>query len=122
MQVKDVVETPKKRVLEPGVKSADDVRLQPRPLVKYSLERHRLNLALRKYLYKNLYFNPVVHEPNMRAVRMLEELFRYYLEHHEQLGDQARKRAKKDGWHRAICDYLSGMTDRYTIQEHHRPL
>ncbi len=119
-QVKDVVETTEKRILDSGVKSADDVRLQPRPLVKYSVERHKLNLELRKYLYKNLYFNPVVHEPNMRAVRMLEELFRYYLEHHEQLGDQARKRAKKDGWHRAICDYLSGMTDRYAIQEHHR--
>ena len=119
-QVKDVVETTEKRVLESGVKSVDDVRLQPRPLVKYSIERHKLNLELRKYLYKNLYFNPVVHEPNMRAVRMLEELFRYYLEHHEQVGDQARRRAKKDGWHRAICDYLSGMTDRYTIQEHHR--
>ena len=119
-QVKDVVETTEKRVLDSEVKSADDVRLQPRPLVKYSVERRKLNLALRKYLYKNLYFNPVVHEPNLRAVRMLEELFRYYLEHHEQVGDQARRRAKKDGWHRAICDYLSGMTDRYTIQEHHR--
>jgi len=31
----------------------------------------------------------------------------------------ARKRARRDGWPRAICDYLSGMTDRYAIQEHH---
>ena len=51
---------------------------------------------------------------------MLEELFHYYLEHRDQIGEQARKRARKDGWHRAVCDYLAGMTDRYAIQEHQR--
>jgi dGTP triphosphohydrolase len=38
-------------------------------------------------------------------------------------GLQARNsalRVSPFGWNRAICDYLSGMTDRYTIQEHHR--
>ena len=77
-------------------------------------------LELRDYLYKNLYYNPVVHEPNLRAVRMLEELFRYFLKHPEEMGERVRVRARKEGWNRAICDYLSGMTDRYTIQEHHR--
>ena len=29
-------------------------------------------------------------------------------------------RADEIGWPRAICDYLSGMTDRYAIDEHKR--
>jgi len=118
--VKDVVGTTEKLILDAGVKSADDVRLQSRPLVRYSAKRRELNLELRDYLYKNLYYNPVVHEPNLRAVRMLEELFRYFLKHPEEMGERVRVRARKEGWNRAICDYLSGMTDRYTIQEHHR--
>jgi dGTPase len=118
--VKDVVQTTEQLILNAKVKSADDVRLQSRPLVRYSAERKKLNLELRNYLYKNLYYNPVVHEPNLRAVRMLEELFRYFLQHPEQMGASVKKRARKEGWNRAICDYLSGMTDRYTIQEHHR--
>jgi dGTPase len=118
--VKDVVQTTEELILAAGVKSADDVRLQSRPLVRYSAQRKKLNLELRNYLYKNLYYNPVVHEPNLRAVRMLEELFRYFLQHPEQMGASVKKRARKEGWNRAICDYLSGMTDRYTIQEHHR--
>jgi dGTPase len=121
-QVRDVVETTEKHIQSAGVKSADDVRLQAGPLVQYSAGRRKLNLELRKYLYQNLYYNPVVHGPNLRAVRMLEELFRYYLEHHEAVGEQSRKRARKIGWHRAICDYLAGMTDRYAIQEHQRLL
>ena len=24
------------------------------------------------------------------------------------------------GWHRAVCDYISGMTDRYAIQDYER--
>ena len=118
--VKDVVNTTEKFIRAAHVKSADDVRLQSRPLVRYSTERRKLNLELRDYLYRNLYYNPVVHEPNLRAVKMLEELFHYFLEHPEKIGERAQQRARKEGWNRAICDYLAGMTDRYTIQEHHR--
>ncbi|HWH67831.1 MAG TPA: deoxyguanosinetriphosphate triphosphohydrolase [Candidatus Sulfotelmatobacter sp.] len=120
LQVMDVVTTTERLIEKAGVRCADDVRLQPKPLVQYSAKRRELNLELRDFLYKNLYFNPVVNEPHVRARRILEDLFAYYLEHHEQIGNLARKRAKRDGWPRAICDYLSGMTDRYAIQEHQR--
>lgn len=120
MQVRDVVENTEERILKAGVQSADDVRLQARPLVQYSPNRRDLNLELREYLYKNLYYNPVVHQPNLRAVRMLEDLFNYYLKHPGEIGEQARKRMRKIGRHRAICDYLAGMTDRYTMLEHKR--
>jgi dGTPase len=119
-QVKDVVLTSEERIRKAGVQSADDVRAHGRPLVRYSPKRRKANLELRDYLYKNLYFNPEVHEPNLKAVQMLEELFCYYLKHHREIGEQSRKRARKSGWHRAICDYLAGMTDRYVIQAYHR--
>ena len=93
---------------------------QAKPLVRYSAGRRRQNLELRKFLYQNLYFNPVVHEPNLRAIRMLEELFNYYLQHPDAIGQQSRKRMRREGLHRAVCDYLAGMTDRYALQEHHR--
>ena len=119
-QVKDVVNTTEEFILASGVKSADEVRLRSKPLVQYSRERRELNLELRKFLYKNLYYNPVVHEPNLGAVRRLEELFDFYLKHPKEIGEQARKRARKVGRPRAICDYLAGMTDRYAILEHER--
>jgi len=119
-QVKDVVETTQTQVTDARVLSADDVRAQPRPLVRYSPERRKLNLELRKYLYKNLYYNPEVHQPNVRAVKMLEDLFRYCLKHRAEVSEQARKRGRKSGWHRTVCDYISGMTDRYAIATHRR--
>lgn len=119
-QVRDVVTTSERLIAEAGVKSADDVRLQPQPLVRYSAERKALNLGLRDYLYERLYFNPEVHGPNQHAVLMLEELFTHFTKHPEQLGEFARRRAPEIGWPRAICDYLAGMTDRFAIEEHRR--
>ena len=119
-QVHDVVETTEELIHDAGVQTADDVRAQSRPLVRYSPARRKLNLELRKYLYRHLYYNPEVHGPNVRAVRMLEDLFHYFLAHRSELGDIARQRGRKEGWHRAVCDYLSGMTDRYAILTHER--
>ena len=119
-QVRDVVATAEQRIIDSRVGSADDVRRQSRPLVRYSLKRRELNWELRDYLYKNLYYNPLVHEPNERAVRVMEQLFEYYLKNPSELGTQSRKRIKKTGLHRAVCDYIAGMTDRYVIQEHNR--
>ena len=119
-QVKDVVHTTEANLRGAGIKTADDARRHPTHIVQYSEQLGRLNSELRDYLYKNLYFNPEVHEPNRRAVGMLEQLFRYYLEHPNEIGEMSRKRAQQDGWPRAICDYLAGMTDRYAMQEHRR--
>lgn len=119
-QVRDVVTTTEKRVRDTRIRSADDARRCSKPLVQYSAARHRRNLELREYLYQNLYYNPVVHEPNLRAVKMLEDLFHFYLENPRAIGEQSRKRSRKEGLHRAICDYLSGMTDRYAVQAHER--
>lgn len=120
MQIRDVVETSEAAIIASGVKTADDVRKQPRPLVQHSRKRRALNSELRVYLYKNLYYNPAVMEPNRRAGEMLAELFHYFVKHPKEIGASSRKRARKAGWPRAICDYISGMTDRYTILEHQR--
>jgi dGTPase len=119
-QVRDVVETSERRIRDARVKCADDVRQLAKPLVRYSDKRRRLNLELRDYLYHNLYYNREVHEPNLRAARLLEELFHHYLKHPEAVGSQSRKRASKIGLPRAVCDYIAGMTDRYALKEHER--
>jgi dGTPase len=117
MQIHDVVENSERLIQSAGVQSADDVRLYAKPLVAHSPARRILNQELRKYLYKNLYYNPVVHEPNRRAVKLLAKLFKYFLTHPKELGESTRKGVKKNGLHRAICDYLAGMTDRYVSLE-----
>ena len=119
-QVHDVVETSSTLIAQSDVQSADEVRLRENPLIQYSNERRVTNLELREYLYENLYYNPEVHEPNLRGVKLLQELFAHYLEHPKEIGSQSRARIETEGLYRAICDYLAGMTDRYVALEHKR--
>jgi dGTPase len=120
LQIRDVVENSERLIGEADVNSADEVRRFPKALIRYSPERRTLNLELRNYLYKNLYYNPIVHKPNLRAVKLLGELFNYYLKHPKEIGESSRRRLKKIGLHRAVCDYLAGMTDRYVMLEYKR--
>jgi dGTPase len=120
MQLADVIATSEKLITAAKVKSADDIRKHTKPLISYSPERRKLNLELRKYLYKNLYFNEVVNEPHIRAKQLLKDLFAYYLKHPKEIGEQAKKEIRKSNLHRAVCDYIAGMTDRFAIAEHKR--
>ena len=120
LQIHDVVETSERLIEKAGVFSADDVRRQPRALVQYSPGRRELNQELRRYLYKNLYYNRVVNEPHTRAKELLLDLFQFYLRHPKEIGELARKQVRKAGLHRAVCDYLAGMTDRYVVLEYNR--
>jgi dGTPase len=119
-QVKDVVTTADQLIRDAGVRCADDVRRVPQPLISYSPARRKSNLELRDFLYQNLYYNPEVHEPNLRAVRMLADLFTYYLSHPTEIPALTRKRVETIGLHRVICDHISGMTDRSIAVEHQK--
>jgi dGTPase len=119
-QIRDVLENSERLIAAAGVQSADEVRLWPKTLIQYGSERRKLNLELRRYLYRNLYFNPVVNEPHIRAKRLLQDLFNYYLQHPAKIGGRSRKRIRRAGLHRAVCDYLAGMTDRYVMLEYER--
>ena len=119
-QVRDVVETTERLIATAGVQSADAVRLHRTALVQYSAERRKLNQEMRKYLYRNLYFSKQVDEANTRAVRILAEVFNFYLKHPKEIGEQSQRRIKREGLHRAVCDYIAGMTDRYVMHEYQR--
>jgi len=119
-QVQDVITTSEEFIHDAGVQSADDVRRQKKPLIRYSLSLLKANEALRKFLYKNLYYHPRVAGANTRACALLKSVFELYLKKPSLLGETTARRIRKDGLHRAVCDYLSGMTDRYLLEEHQR--
>src|SRR5262249_521069 len=116
-EVHDLVATSAESIAESGVQSADDVRCQNAPLIRYSDELAEANQALRKFLYQNVYYHPGVAEVNRRACEMLRGVFETYLADPDRLGEGAMRRVEKEGLHRTVCDYIAGMTDRYVMEE-----
>jgi len=102
------------------VEDALDVRKHPDKLVHYSDKFKLWNAELRAYLYQNLYYNPEVHGPGIKAVRLLVPLFQYFLKHPEEMRSPQTNIRPGLSDHRAVCDYLAGMTDRSIMKEYHR--
>ena len=119
-QVQDVVDTSAARIAAAGVASADDARRQPRPLVAYSDGLLDATREMRRFLFANVYYHPQVTQAYQRACARLEEVFGAYLQDPARLGQATAGRVEADGLHRTVCDYLSGMTDRYLLEEHAR--
>jgi dGTPase len=119
-QVQDVIAHSARAIAASRVQSAGDVRRQRRPLIRYSPELRAANRKLRKFLYANLYYNPGVAVMNRRACRLLREVFNLYIRDPSLLGRNAVRRLPREGLARSVCDYLSGMTDGYLLDEHAR--
>jgi dGTPase len=117
-EVEDIVIQSARAIEKSGVNSVDDVRVQKMRLIGFSPELRKQNAALRKFLFKNLYFNPKVADANQRGCKLLESFFKRLVETPSLLGRKATRRIKSEGLHRAVCDYLSGMTDRYCFEQH----
>jgi dGTPase len=117
-QVQDVIATSAELIAAAGVQSVQEVRRQKKPLIRYSLPLLQANRALRKFLYKNLYYHPSVAGANQRACALLKDVFDVYVRKPSLLGETTAQRVRVDGLQRTVCDYLSGMTDRYLIEEH----
>jgi dGTPase len=119
-EVHDLVVTSAQAIAKSGVQSADDVRQQPAPLIRYSDEMAAANRALREFLYRNVYYHPHVSAANRRACEMLRRVFQAYIADLDRLGETAIRRIEKEGLHRTVCDYVAGMTDRYLLEEYGR--
>jgi dGTPase len=119
-EVHDLVATSAASIARAAVQTADDVRRQRAPLIRYSNELAEANRALRKFLYQNVYYHPRVSEVNRRACEMLRCVFEAYFADTDRLGEATLRRMEKEGLHRTVCDYVAGMTDRYLMEEYAR--
>jgi len=118
VEVQDVVTTSALSIVDVGVQSADEVRKQQAPLIRYSDSLLEANRELRRFLYENVYYHPRVAAVNQRACEMLRKVFEAYVVDPDRLGDAATKRIEAEGLHRTVCDYIAGMTDRYLMEEY----
>lgn len=81
--------------------------------VGYSNEISPLVIQLKNYLKENLYQHENVVDKSRFGQKIIEFLFNYLLKNSSNIPDNYKKRAEQEGIHRAISDYISGMTDRY---------
>ena len=85
------------------------------PFIAMSEEVGRATGDLRAFLFENVYLNPAAKSEEIKAQEMLVKLFEYYVKHPEKLPASYYKNIESEGVERCVCDFVSGMTDRYAI-------
>ncbi len=79
-------------------------------------EIEEATMALRDYLYKNVYTHPVAKAEEQKTQDLLISLFQYFSDKPEQMSPLYFNNIERDGLGRCVCDFISGMTDRYAIE------
>ncbi len=89
-----------------------------RPEVRMSTDIGREFDALRTFMFENVYLNGNAKREESKAKHVVEQLYRYYLAHMDELPDEFMRYAAEDGEERVVADYIACMTDRYAITDY----
>jgi len=76
-------------------------------------------MALRAFLFDNVYLSDRAKAEEPRAYRVVQMLFSYFLEHPAELPAEHRPVSGADVV-QPVVDYVAGMTDRFAIREFER--
>ena len=115
-QVYDVIEATQAKLAEHAPQTANEARLCP-PLVRFSQPMREASTELKRFLFKELYRHPQVNDTTARAKQVLSELFEAYVVQPDAMQPDF---AQREDLHRAVADYIAGMTDRFAMREHER--
>ena len=69
------------------------------------------------FMYERVYKNPEAKSEETKVLGLLEGMFENYVKYPEHLPEDYRAIIEKDGLRRAVCDYISGMTDKYAVDQ-----
>ena len=71
-----------------------------------------------EFMYSDIYTNQKAKSEESKVEGILSALFAYYSEHPDELPDDFGGVIESAGIERAVCDYISGMTDGYAMEKY----
>ncbi len=74
---------------------------------------------LRQFMFESLYTNPRAKSEEIKAAKMVKELYGYYLDNINELPESYIKLMEERGGkpERIVCDYIAGMSDSYCVSK-----
>lgn len=93
-----------------------------KPYIKMEQEVREMTDELHKFLFASVYTNPVAKGEEGKAEKLLEMLFSYFTENPDKLPSEYKELLENgdEPVERIVCDYISGMTDRYAVNKFHQ--
>ena len=111
MAISDIREESSKRLSKATGINALDAQKGKTRLIGHSEKFKSMVAELHKYLYENMYFREEVNWNVRRATELLDKVFDAILENPRHIPERFNETAESQ--EQAVCDFVSGMTDRY---------
>lgn len=80
---------------------------------------HKAMTELRKFMFESLYLNPTAKSEEVKADKLITELYRYYVANTDKLPDTYKRFITEfdERPEQVVCDYIAGMSDQYSISK-----
>jgi dGTPase len=124
VMVEDVLLVAGTRLGPADLHSAQDIRDLRLTIIRFSDRLFRELKVIRQFLFTRMYRAPSVVEMRTQVTAMVQDLFPLFMARPEFLPTEWRMDVEgarsETELARIVADYVSGMTDRFAIQEHKR--
>jgi dGTPase len=114
--VGDCIETSRAGISAAGIATADETCSRPENLVRVSEANDRKLSALEEFLLERFYHHGAIMQSSEQARGWLAELFERLCNRPDLMPGYFQRFIPQHGLHRAVCDYIAGMTDRYCLK------
>lgn len=84
----------------------------------FSPEMRRIHNEFHDFMYEAVYYNPVVKGEERKVFGIIDRIFEHYVKNPEKLSPAYQRIADEEGIERAVCDYVSGMTDEFALYKY----
>ena len=99
------------RLVEDAIQASRD-----QDAIRQSPQVGEAMLALKDFMFANVYTSPLAKGEEGKAQDMLRMLFGYYQSDPDQLPADFQSIRAEEGVNRAVCDYIAGMTDPFAVE------
>ena len=111
--IKDIIKNSNNNISQLKIKTNNDIFNHSHFLISMSKNMKIDSLKISEFLYKNVYNHPKLIKKRTNAENIILKLFEYFQKNFDQLPIDWLSKNNIQNKHRIICDYISGMTDRY---------
>ena len=118
--ITDFRKTTQENIEQYGIRSVSDVRSCSQRVAGFSKEVAEKNNELKKFLFKNMYHHRRVRRMEFKAELCLTKLFAAYTRIPQLLPENVLANENQGPLERRICDTISGMTDRSSMNEYRK--
>ena len=118
LMIDDLIKNTQENLKKFKILSANDIVSLDKSVVCFSDSMKKNEIELKKFLKEKMYMHPKIRTMTLKAKKIISDLFDLFISESDLLPEKWKKFNNKEQRYFVVCDYISGMTDKYAINTH----